>query len=53
MKTIKKRFLVMSFQYAVNVIGLPLYIDFFERTEKYLVNQNRSGNNMQSVKYIK
>ena len=53
MKTIKQRFLIMSFQYAVNVIGLPLYIDFFERTEKYLVNQNRSGKNMQSVKYIK
>ena len=26
----KKRFLIMSFQYAVNVIGLPLYIDFWE-----------------------
>ena len=30
MKTIKQRFLIMSFQYAVNVIGLPLYIDFWE-----------------------
>ncbi len=26
----KKAILIMSFQYAVNVIGLPLYINFYE-----------------------
>jgi len=26
----KKAILIMSFQYSVNVIGLPLYIRFYE-----------------------
>lgn len=32
----KKAILIMSFQYAVNVIGLPLYINFWEwKTETH------------------
>lgn len=42
----------MSFQYSVNVIGLPLYIDFWEEKICFLTNTKRSGKNMQKVKVI-
>lgn len=48
----KKAFLIMSFQYAVNVIGLPLYIDFWEHKIFFSTKTKRKGKNMKSVKVI-
>lgn len=48
----KKAILIMSFQYAVNVIGLPLYIDFLEEKLCFNTKTKRSGKNMKKVKVL-